>query len=71
MVADMTPERIDQIRELESQVKATFFHGRGGEGMIGIDGVVKWSRTKYGGKEHEPFFEPDRTGCMRWGLCDF
>lgn len=32
--------------------------------------VVEWARTKHGGKQVELFFEDDRSGCMRWGLCD-
>jgi len=32
--------------------------------------VVEWSRTTHGGKQVELFYDPDRSGCMRWGLCD-
>ncbi len=33
--------------------------------------AVAWSRTKHGGKVHEPFMPPVREqGCMRWGLCE-
>lgn len=36
-----------------------------------IDRAVAWSRTKWGGKEPEPFAPPyAEQGCMRWGLCE-
>lgn len=38
---------------------------------VPIDEVVSWAKTARGGREPELFWEPDRSGCMRWGLCDF
>lgn len=36
-----------------------------------IDKVVKWSKTKRGGREDEPFAAlPHEQGCTRWGFCD-
>jgi 3'-phosphoadenosine 5'-phosphosulfate sulfotransferase (PAPS reductase)/FAD synthetase len=36
-----------------------------------IDRVLKWARTKRGGRTEEHFSQmPYEGGCMRWGLCD-
>lgn len=35
-----------------------------------IDEAVAWSQTLRGGRHTELFYDPDRSGCMRWGLCD-
>ena len=36
-----------------------------------IRDVIKWAKTKRGGKQYELFMPPSRErGCMRWGLCD-
>lgn len=35
-----------------------------------IDEVVEWAKTSRGGRQFELFYEHDRSGCMRWGLCD-
>lgn len=33
--------------------------------------VVKWAKTKHGGKQYEMFLPPERErGCMKWGLCE-
>ena len=91
-VAHLTPERIDEIRELEAQVEVlararaekagttleekghsppTFFTLSGkGSKMMPIDEAVKWARTQHGGKHYELFYDPDRSGCLRWGMCD-
>jgi 3'-phosphoadenosine 5'-phosphosulfate sulfotransferase (PAPS reductase)/FAD synthetase len=85
MVAKLTPERIDEIRELEAKVTATarargapekylprtFFHGkRTREGIPHpIDEIVEWSRTAAGG--HQGILIDDAPeGCVRWGLCE-
>jgi 3'-phosphoadenosine 5'-phosphosulfate sulfotransferase (PAPS reductase)/FAD synthetase len=36
-----------------------------------IDEVVEWSKTSRGGVQYELFWSPDRSSCMKWGLCDF
>ena len=91
-VAEMTPERIDLIRDLESQVQESArlrlekrgetFESKGykpptffsinsiNNDVTPIDEVVKWSRTSYGGKQYELFYDPDRSSCIKWGLCD-
>ena len=36
-----------------------------------IDDVIRWARTKRGGKEEELLAPPyAEEGCMRWGLCE-
>jgi 3'-phosphoadenosine 5'-phosphosulfate sulfotransferase (PAPS reductase)/FAD synthetase len=35
-----------------------------------IDEVAAWALTSRGGRELELFHEDDRSGCMRWGMCD-
>jgi len=76
MVARLTPERIDEIRELErmltekANAPRAFFHPHDKREIPTIDDVVAWSRTAHGGKQYEMFTEDDRAGCMRWGLCE-
>lgn len=50
----------------------TFFHPRNksGEKMTPIDEVVEWSKTSYGGKQVELFYDWSDNGCVRWGLCE-
>lgn len=84
MVADMSPDRIDLIRELESEMPPvpanddhplpmprTYFHGKTTrEGVPHpIDEVVEWSRTERGGKQFM-LLDTDPPGCVRWGLCE-
>ncbi|MBD3321203.1 MAG: phosphoadenosine phosphosulfate reductase family protein, partial [Chitinivibrionales bacterium] len=52
---------------------ATFFQTRGPGGggkAMGIEEVVDWSRTTYGGRQLPMFNEPPSGGCFRWGLCE-
>jgi len=36
-----------------------------------IDRVIRWAKTKHGGRQYELFAPPSREfGCMAWGLCD-
>ena len=49
--------------------EATYFQTHR-QGLSGIDDVVKWARTEYGGKQFPMFPEPPKGGCMKWGLCD-
>ncbi len=80
MLARLSPERIDTIREMEREVNirrqqknpnakpVTWFH-RSGLPMP-IDAVVEWAHKS---KDDSPeLFEAKdhHTGCMRWGLCD-
>jgi 3'-phosphoadenosine 5'-phosphosulfate sulfotransferase (PAPS reductase)/FAD synthetase len=39
--------------------------------FIPIDEVVEWSKTSFGGKQYELFWDRDRSSCMKWGFCDF
>jgi len=80
IVGRLAPERVAQIRDLETEMGATMFvedirtekERNGGEGPsvrpIGIDEVMVWARTARGGKQLT-LFQP-RTGCARWGICD-
>jgi 3'-phosphoadenosine 5'-phosphosulfate sulfotransferase (PAPS reductase)/FAD synthetase len=79
LVADISPDRIDVIRQLEREIgdamaarsgkRATWFAERVGASTI--DEVVEWSRTGRGGRQLE-MFDDERVedGCVRWGLCD-
>lgn len=94
MVSEMTPERIDIIRDLEAVVQevarkryaargetfeslgykppAFFTKTVGGKAtFVPIDEAVEWSKTSFGGRQYELFFDRDRSSCMKWGLCDF
>lgn len=75
-VAELMPERIDEIRALESEVteargeSRTFFHGRahlhGGDATI--DQAVEWAQTDRGGSQL-PLLRDEPDGCVRWGMC--
>jgi len=84
LVAELSPERIDAIRELElslppmaptdehpAPLPRTYFHGKTTrEGMPHpIDEVVEWSRTARGGKQFL-LLDTEPPGCIRWGLCE-
>lgn len=74
LVADISPERIDEIDVLEEGManNSTYFHTHGigdKSGAISIRDAVKWSRTSYGGKQYE-LFDDRPEGCVRWGMCD-
>jgi 3'-phosphoadenosine 5'-phosphosulfate sulfotransferase (PAPS reductase)/FAD synthetase len=70
LVAQLTPERIDQIRDLEQRLTdragklRTYFQAGP------IDEVVDWAKTSHGGRQYDLFdsTDPD-AGCVRWGLC--
>lgn len=83
LAAQLSPERIDAIEELEGELTErhgsqrswfrTSGHGNGRRRLATIREAVAWSQTKRGGKvkDDEPFLGPMReAGCMRWGLCD-
>ena len=84
-IAEIDPGHMDMIEALESEITAlanekirargdepthpqTFFSSK--HGHKGIRDVVEWSRTQRGGRHRELFYDPDRSGCVRWGLCD-
>lgn len=85
LVAEMWPERIEEIRSLETEItKAargrgvaeehlprTWFHGRTLREAkpMPIDTVVEWARTSRGGKQFE-LFDTAPAGCVQWGLCE-
>lgn len=85
LIADTDPGRIDLIRDLESELVARkraryesqeirtlpyFFSSPSRRQTWSIDRAVAWSRTSHGGHQLELVSEADRTGCLRWGLCD-
>jgi 3'-phosphoadenosine 5'-phosphosulfate sulfotransferase (PAPS reductase)/FAD synthetase len=86
MVAEHAPERIDLIREAESEltdlrrVRNEEKPGRykhpvatfflSRAGAVGIDGIVAWSRTDRGGRQLPLLAPPPAGGCMRWGMCE-
>ncbi len=61
---EVTPGRYKHVDD------ATFFQTQR-QGFSGIDKVVEWARTDYGGKQFNLFAEPPKGGCMKWGACDF
>jgi|TARA_R110002012_G_scaffold85092_5_gene212262 3'-phosphoadenosine 5'-phosphosulfate sulfotransferase (PAPS reductase)/FAD synthetase len=77
VVRNLDDDRVDLIRELESRVtemarlkrpdisNRNFFPR-----LDGIDEVVQWSRTAYGGKQFEMFAKEEPT-CVKWGMCEF
>lgn len=84
LIARISPDRIDTIRELENELppappnenhaeplRRTFFHGKTTRKGIPhpIDEGVTWSKTKRGSDEEEVFSE-EPEGCVRWGLCE-
>lgn len=64
MVAETCPEVIEKIKDWEERVAlasspesfATFFHPVKTNGALGIEEVVKWSKTSYGGKQYQLSF---------------
>ena len=84
-VDHLSPERINIIRVLEGELAEiaqprvdageiktipTFFRSDKKNTPTRIDDVIDWANTKRGGKHRELFYDPNRSGCMRWGLCD-
>jgi len=86
LIADHAPWRIDEIRQLESEMTAlradrneeqpgryvheASFFQTQRQGFTGIDAVVAWARTDHGGRQFPLFAPAPRGGCMRWGICD-
>lgn len=85
LVAELTPERVDEIRAIEAEIGQTMFtedrrtqkrrlERAGvedpGPSLVpaGIDKVMEWARTSYGGKQFQLFRNP--SGCARWGVCE-
>jgi 3'-phosphoadenosine 5'-phosphosulfate sulfotransferase (PAPS reductase)/FAD synthetase len=62
-IADMSPQRIAEIRDLERDVGGTFFLDHEGERLL-IDEAV--ARARCG--KLMPLMASE--GCMRWGLCE-
>lgn len=80
-VAEAYPEQIDIIRGLERDLTEAagaprgFFQSqsKSEDGVyhpVTIDDVVAWSRTSFGGKQVELFYNQQDAGCARWGLCE-
>lgn len=85
LVANLTPERIDEIRELEAELTSAaqdrvagplrrghlaMFHDKSRLNLPRpIDEVVSWSRTARGGKQLL-LLDTEPAGCVRWGLCE-
>lgn len=79
-IARRFPEEIDRVREWERIVKlvskrggATFFPTANGQGE-GIDDLVEWSKTTYGGKQYDLLkyieFEDVPVCSSQYGLCE-
>ncbi len=84
MVAELTPERIDTMRDLETRVTElaqakrdeplkyprAFFTEKGRRMIpVPIDRAVEWSRTSRGGRQLL-LLETEPPGCVRWGMCE-
>lgn len=85
LIATLFPEHINKISDWEQQVRAvsrqnlaTFFHqdttGKGNRHPVPINGVVRWSMTRHGGKEYDMmayFAPPTSEVCIyAGGLCE-
>lgn len=83
LVARLFPWAIEKIRQWESEVRAvsrlqvsTFFHQDttpGASGPTQIDEVVRWSRTRHGGKQYDLMAYANQTSdvCIyAGGLCE-
>lgn len=58
----------DAVEALSDRMlRRNFFHGRTDDG---IDEVVAWSATDWGGRQLSMFDSSARDGCTRWGMCD-
>lgn len=80
VIGRIDPDRIDQVRELETKIGQTMFvrdrrvekRRQGDDGPsvvpIGIDDVMAWAKTERGGKK-VALVRP-RMGCARWGVCE-
>lgn len=66
------PEMIDKVRDWEKQTGLTFFMPVGRNGVSnGIDDVVRWARTRYGGKKVFLPMMTERSGCeSKYGTCE-
>lgn len=76
-VKNLDDARVDLIRDLEETVNRLASAKKPGIKRLsffprldGIDEVVQWSRTAYGGKQFEMFAKEEPT-CVRWGMCEF
>jgi len=85
-IADSDPDRIAVVERLEAIVgdlaearaiaKGTTLEAKGHTRPTwfqtwAIGDVIKWAKTKHGGRQYELFAPPSREfGCMAWGLCD-
>jgi 3'-phosphoadenosine 5'-phosphosulfate sulfotransferase (PAPS reductase)/FAD synthetase len=78
LLADVAPERIALLRELEayvaesrgadSKVPTTMFAANGK--AMPIDEAIAWARTSHGGVQLRLIRQEPDSGCFRWGLCD-
>jgi 3'-phosphoadenosine 5'-phosphosulfate sulfotransferase (PAPS reductase)/FAD synthetase len=79
LVSELTPWRIDEIRDAETVTKNTMFAKeapvhervpgeRRTEKPLPIDEAVAWSKTARGGKRLL-LVEP-ASGCAKWGTCE-
>jgi len=74
-LAETDAARIDLLRDLEADVSKLCGSQRAflrkGDGVVGVDETVEWSKTSHGGKQFSMFREDEiEPGCMSWGLCD-
>lgn len=86
MMADLSPERVEKIAELESFTEGAIRENAKKKGFepsyypkwFWVNGVpapirdaVAWSRTARGGKHPRNLrLFEEREGCMRWGMCE-
>ena len=74
-LAETDAARIDLLRDLEADVSKLCGSQRAflrkGDGVVGVDETVEWSKTSHGGTQFSMFREDQiEPGCMSWGLCD-
>ena len=70
--ASRFPEMIDKVREWEQRTKLTFFMPVDRDGVTNdVDEVVRWARTRRGGKKVLLPMMTERSGCeSKYGQCE-
>jgi len=66
-IKKISEERIKIIEILENDLNASFFKPKD-DNTARIRDIVRWSKTKHGGKQFL-LFDIEKPTCEKWGLC--